>query len=308
MGDFDPFANVILTLGNTNARGEVMQTRVLKGREAYSAYHLAYYVSEVMKKRKLRDHARATPLLDFPRLDRDLALYTFLVGNPPKGLDGGGATIIEFGGSLMEVIDGLDLMGGHFAEGFASESIDYVSIEDDVTFNFVAQAMHPNHKIEFVDDYKKWVRTPKTAERPRILYDRAVSCYAINNTPSLIEFIQTFDLCLMQLYVSMDRDFDYVGPEGSNFHYFDMNQLRASFGQKMIHLYGKRRPSMVDDAFLNQCSVVEGYFLFAKNAKLCDEAVKSLLTSKYSRPFYTSKITPSDCVDFARIQGIVAPN
>ena len=307
MRNSDRFADTVLTIGSTNAKGEVISARTLSGREAYSRYHLAYYVSEVMKKRKLREHARTTPLLDFPRLDRDLALYTLLVGDRPKNLgDRAGTTVVDFGGSLMEFIDGLDLMEDHFAAGFASQSINYVSIEDDATFNFVAGALHPNHKIDFVGDYRTWVQTPRTSQGPRILYDRAVSSYAINNTPSLIEFIETFDLCLMQLFVSMERDFDYVGPVGSTYHYFDMDLLRESFGQKMIHLYGKRRPSMVNDAFLNQRSVVEGYFVFAKNAALCDEAVRALMTSKYSASFYADRITPSGCIDFARVQRINA--
>jgi hypothetical protein len=309
MGNFDPFSNVILTLGNTNAKGEVQKTRVLKGREAYSTYHLAYYVSEVIEKRKLQETARGIPLGDLPRLDRDLALYTLLVGDRPKLLGGSpGTTVIEFGGSLMELIDGLDVMGAHFGEGFASQSIDYVSIEDDATFNFVARALHPTHKIEFIDDYASWVRAPKVTVGPKILYDRAVSCYAIHNTPNLVAFIETFDICLMQLYNSMDGDFDYIGPEGSNFHYFDMDILRSHFGQRMIHLYGKRRPSMINDAFLNQRSVIEGYFLFAKSEALCSEVVRTLLTSHYSSPFYSGKVTASDCVDFARVQRIIATN
>lgn len=309
MQDFDPFSNVILTLGKTNAKGEALQARVLKGREAYSTYHLAHYVSEVMKKRKLQQAARSVSLGDLPRLDRDLALYTLLVGDRPTLLgDRPGTTVIEFGGSLMELIDGLDLMASHFGEELVSKSIDYVSIEDDATFNFVAGALHPTHHIAFVDDYTAWVKAPKVTAGPKVLYDRAVSCYAIHDSSSLIAFIETFDVCLMQLYISMSREFDYVGPEGSNFHYFDMEMLRSHFGQRMIHLYGKRRPSMVNDAFLSQRSVIEGYFLFAKSEALCSEVVKALLTSRYSGSFYSGKVTASNCVDFARVQRIIAAN
>lgn len=309
MQNNDPFSNVILTLGNTNPKGEVLQTRVIKGREAYSTYHLAYYVSEVIKKRKLQQIAHRVTLDELPRLDRDLALYTLLVGGRPTLLgDRPETTLVEFGGSVMELIDGLDLMAAHFGGEFVSNSIDYISIENDSTFNFVANALHPTHSITFIDDYMDWVKAPKVTAGPKILYDRAVSCYAIRDSSSLTAFIETFDVCLMQLYISMDGDFDYVGPEGSSFHYFDMEMLRSHFGQRMIHLYGKRRPSMVDDAFLNQRSVIEGYFLFANDEALCSAAVKTLIKSHYSAHFYLEKVTESNCIDFARVQRIIASN
>ena len=294
-----------LAFGKLQTDGSVRPGRLITGKEAYSAYHLNYYLNEIINKRDQFKAARSIQIDDILRADRDVILYALVEGYTESGDNN--FCITELGSSLFELIDGLELLQIKFNDRIIIKDIcNFIGIEIDRNYNFLAKQLHSKYKTNFFEELNK-ASAEIEKGRVNILYDRAVASYAIEDTYQYIDFIEKYDIALVQGYFSFSGEFDYSGQEGTSYKYFDYKLLKERFKNRMIHLYGKRRPSMIGIEELDKREVVEGAYLFCKN-NIPENIVKMICKNYLAKNFLETKVSSSTSLDFDRIEMMITSN
>ena len=294
-----------LAFGKLQTDGSVKPGRLIKGKEAYSAYHLNYYLNEIINKREQFKEASSIQIDDILRADRDVILYALIEGYAES--ENKDFSITELGSSLFELIDGLELLQKKFREQIIIKKVcRFIGIEIDKNYNFLAKQLHSNYDTRFFEDLIE-ASTNIEKEKMNILYDRAVASYAIEDTCQYIDFIDKYDIALVQGYFSFTGEFEYSGQEGTSYKYFDYKLLKERFKNRMIHLYGKRRPSMIGIDELDKSNVVEGAYLFCKK-DIPENVLKVICKNYLAENFLKSKVSSTTSLDFDRIKMVIASN
>jgi hypothetical protein len=243
---------------NVDSFGNRVHIDHVEGERAYDVWMLWQMGSEIEHYHRYSETG-ATDLLATPRLDKNLMLYLLA-----RVMGGGsdGCRMIELGSTLLEVIDGLEMVDDHMMRvGRASASIgvqkmSFHGVEISDFLSRMSRRLHPNHDVALCSD---WRQVVKGAD---ILYDRAVSSYACRSTSELVELMSLARVTFANLFVSRGETFQ-THAVGHSITYFSLAELDDATGGQLYHLYGKRNPKFDRSGGRD---VVEGFFLKADPA------------------------------------------
>jgi len=234
---------------------ELMYHR-LTDREAFDGWHCILYGKEIALSRELLSSADLK-FAQIPRKERNVLLFLILKAFPHI------KNITEVGSSLLEIIDGLELINKYFItagfKGLDSEVSKYHfrGIERSAFLRQLAMRLHQGYDFTLVDD------CAAATDVGGVLFDRTNSSYAFNTSRSLADFLKKFDIALLNLYVSKSETFSVPGPAGA-FTYFSLKELVSFLDQPLFHLFGYKSPAA--DKSMGR-DVIEGFFLYGTQQK-----------------------------------------
>jgi len=235
---------------------DILYRRVVD-QEAYDTWHLSWYFNEILELHGLLKGP--TPrLADIPRKEKHLLMYLLI-----EAWNGDGRIdLLEFGCSLFELIDGLQLVDkvlGLRTDLLSRLRFHGVDLSD--VMRAGAERLHPDCAIGFSKTL------PDVARSFDIVYDRNVSSYALTTPADLIGLMNLGKVSFHNLFVSRGDTFLSMRM-GKSITYFGLKELIAGLDRPLFHLFGRssRGTSAVNfDATLGR-DVIEGFFLCADEA------------------------------------------
>lgn len=238
-----------------DGRGEDILYRRVVDQEAYDTWHLSWYFKEILEIHQLLKQERIA-FADIPRKEKNVLVYSLL------DAWGGPADLMEFGCSLFELVDGLELVRKWAAAN--ANAADVVSrtrffgVELAEVMRLGAERLHPGVPFQFF-------RTLSDVDRSfDIVYDRNVSSYALSDPNDLLKLINGCSVSFHNLFVSRGKTFLSMRM-GKSLTYFGLNELLAGLNRPLFHLFGRSSrgtSTSTFDASLGH-DVVEGFFLCA---------------------------------------------
>lgn len=244
-----------------NSEGKRQIHRQLTDQEAYDTWHLSFYLKEILSYKRLAGK-KSISLDDIPRKEKNLLVYLILAGMKKH------STLVELGHSLFELIDGLETVDAYFRKKKSSllryplKSVNYTGIDLSDDLCLTSKILHPDYAIKTFNSVS---RLP--TGNYDLLYDRNVSSYAFSDAHSLAEFMNRFDVALMNLFVSRSRTF-LSKRLGKSLTYFSLPQLAAHLKKPLFHLFGEKAPGPFRGEELSRGkNVIEGFFLMADPIK-----------------------------------------
>lgn len=236
--------------------GERVVHRQLKDQEAYDTWHLALYMKEILSYKKLLQGGQAIRTADIPRKEKNLLVHLLATIRPKT------KTIVELGSSLFEMLDGLELVARSLKESGSRikpldlKSLTFLGVEISEDLRRVSQLLHPDYKIQLFKD------VTEVKSRYDLLYDRNVTSYAFTTAQELAQFINHFDVALMNLFVSKGETF-IASRLGKSLTYFSLKELCSHLDKPLYHLFGEKAPGPASGQDLSQGrDVLEGFFLY----------------------------------------------
>ena len=280
---------------------EFLPSRIVRGPHAYDGYHLYQYFQEIINSRsilkKLREENLSFSWNIIPRPDRAFSLFQDIC---ISSITDKQINKTELGGSLMEIIDGYDVLvealdKSNYEIKKRHGIFSWNSIEASKIFREACQSIHPQHSISVFNDLDHF-ELNSSGSSLNSLYDRAVSSYAFQEVNAFSEFLRKFDFANLQILGFLEREDFVIDPVGTTMTYFNLGKLHqnlANSGGKLYYCYGGRRPTRpLDLDSLTDC--VEAFFVYAKNDIPIDKVVDSVTDSKFCRPFVSSLDIRSD--------------
>ena len=239
-----------LSFGKIDNNNKFSEGRTITGERAYEAYHLHLLLNEIIE-------ARHNEKTNISRIDRN-SFIRFLMEisiSENRKLE-----ICELGSSLMEIIDGYEMMKKvHFPNIKEIYAPFFSGIEKSAFFNKVAKILHPNHSFNLytqASDYPNKNNPNKIS----VLIDRAVSSYAFKDTNELCSFLTKFDVAILQIFGFKNSQKIIKDTIGTNLVYFNLNELNLKL-DLFFHFYGFQRPTR-PEILTKDKECIEGFFLY----------------------------------------------
>ena len=236
-----------------SANDTVLYRRVVD-QDAYDTWHLSWYFKELLELHRLikSDTSR---FADIPRKEKNLLVYLLIEawGGDQE------VNLAEFGCSLFELIDGLEL-----SQKIVNPRTDLLrrmhfhGIDLSDVMLAAAERLHLDRKLTF---YRNATDIDRSFD---ILYDRNVSSYAFNACPDLASLMNRASVSFCNLFVSRGETFLSMRM-GKSITYFGLEDLIAELDRPLFHLFGRssQGTSTADfDATMGR-DVIEGFFLCA---------------------------------------------
>ncbi len=232
--------------------------RQLTDQEAYDAWHLSFYLKEVLSYKRLLEKKNIS-FDQIPRKEKNLLVYLALLVLGKK------TTVLELGQSLYELIDGLEVVKRYFdirkIKEYSTALLknNYIGIDLSDDLCLTAKILHPQYNVltyNSVDSLKKPFD---------LLYDRNVSSYAFTTSEDLAQFMNKSNAAIMNLFLSKKSTF-YSTRLGKTLTYFSLADLVSHLKLPLFHLFGEKAPGpFAGDDLARGHDVVEGFFLLGSN-------------------------------------------
>lgn len=254
--------------------------RLLTDQEAYDTWHLSYYFKELLE----WNHLKKIPHLGFdmlPRKEKIVVMY-YLMLLTEKKLD-----VLEFGSSLLEIIDGLEVFDSLLkSDGAAGlklsiKDIDFAGIELSEMLTEAGLMLHKEYNIKMFRNVSEYI---ENGGRTGILYDRNVSSYAFNSSKALAEFINTSETAYLNLFVSKGETFN-VSRLGKSLTYFSVHELAEYLDKPLYHLFGEKCPGA---DLAEGRDVVEGFFMCCTE-EFAERFKKNTEMFRYIKDYFAEK-------------------
>ena len=199
----------------------------IEGPEAYEHFALARYLKQALALRELANRSQA-PLEDIPRKEKVLFLFEML------RFFGVETPYFEIGASVFEVIDGLETLNSLLGAGLDFRATPFYGIEAAASMRATAHAIHPGHRIAFVDGI---------AAMPDgcLLYDRAVSSYCFSAAAELAAVMNRSRAVFANLLLTIGPTQAVINSVGKTQTYFNQFELAGALQKPLYHLFGRER-------------------------------------------------------------------
>jgi len=253
------FLDFYANLENASSSKEIIYAR-REDQEAYDAWHLAWYVSEILD---IHELSKSHKLIfnDIPRKEKNLIVYLLLLTFERP------VALLEFGCAMFELIDGIEI-SEKILTGVETnekdkivEQTEFFSIEMSKVMRGGAERLHPNIPIRFFNHVNDLDRNFD------LIYDRNVSSYAMNTVDDLVSFMSRGEVGFYNLFVSKDKTFISMRM-GKSLTYFHLEELVDRLDKPLYYLFGQKSlgsGTMDFDPSLGH-DVIEGFFLNADEA------------------------------------------
>ncbi len=249
--------------------------RRLTDQDAYDTWHLADLFKEIVACEEIFDK-KVVEFEEIPRKEKNLIMYLLLLQ-----MDFYPLTIWELGSSLFELIDGLKLVERYYnqlnKQNYYVTDNKFRGIEISQLLARASIKLHADMDIKIFDDLEG------IKGNFDILYDRNVSSYVFADAASLCRFINLFQVCYMNLFVSKGETFSHLRL-GKHHTYFSLSEIVQLTDKKIFHLFGEKAPNPFSRDEKYRDSVIEGFFL------ICEPEI--------AEKFYCNSIKNKDIIQY----------
>lgn len=228
--------------------------RQLQGQDAYDTWHLAFYFKEILAYRQMLCQD-AISFEQLPRKEKNLLLYLILACYHQA------ESVLELGSSLLEMIDGLELVKKHMAgyngtlPKIEPRRLSFIGVELSQLLSSASQILHPEYQITMRSS------VTEVTERFDVLYDRSVSNYAFESAGEVADFVNRSQVALLNIYLSKGETFS-SSRLGKSLTYFSLEEVVEGLDKPLYHLFGEKAPGPFSGPELSKgMPVVEGFFL-----------------------------------------------
>lgn len=218
------------------------ERRILKhiyDEDAYDLWHLGVRYKELLECRRLAQ-SDSIQLADLPRKEKFLIFYLLLAGYPEV------TDVAELGCSVLELIDGLELMRKYFE---ASDSTDLAVDVKNLRFSGIdisdlmrraAVDSHNGYNVEVYEDASRFWDSKKAAKSSlSALFDLNVSSYAFPTSKALADFLNLFEVAYVRL--SLTQGDTIVATVGSKSYVcFSLEELVTYLDRPLFFLCEQR--------------------------------------------------------------------
>lgn len=247
-----------------NDSGERKVGKLVSGADAYDLWHLAVRFKEVLTCRKLINSEKIT-IKDIPRKRKFLIFYLLLAEYLEVD------DIVELGCSVLELIDGLELVEKYFQDTYDNRlNVDvrnhkFIGVDTSDLMLQAASDIHQEYNIKLFNDALLFMESTKKCEgASRALFDLNVSSYAFSSSPSLANFLNTFDFAYLELALSKGKTFKSNSYSGIPITYFSLKDLIPILNKSLFFLFEKETNNK--QWYINSLGepVVNGFFIFGE--------------------------------------------
>lgn len=271
------------SIGKIDNKNIFIEGRTISGDKAYEAYHLHLLMREILE---TRNHNYGP----IPRIDRNSFIRLLIeisIFHQKK------IHICELGSSLMEIIDGYELVKKLYFPDLKNENIPVFSgIEKSSFFNYFAKTLHPNHSFEIYTKVSEFPKPKIISDKITILIDRAVSSYAFDNSTDFLFFLKKFDIAILQIFGFKKHQEIIKDTIGKKLLYFNLSEINDGL-ENFYHFYGFKRPTR--PKLLNDNKdCIEGFFLYFRSNDICNMFKKHFLKTVVFMDYFNNKINKNE--------------